>query len=280
MMLKSLHQVFPMESIMIVQSGYGTQAYSSITASSIQRQEGRAVTAAVADSAKYAEKVSLSNAGKALAASENAGTQYRTPAQEYWLGRASADPAFAKELVHMKAYANSFVMCDISDSLRDYRLPIKFSTSGRPVPDGFQARFEREAAAVDAQRRALYESEKAKGTDPLEILNKLYDFENAQSYEYQEATGSGWRGEIAAFNKSGKTNETADLQTLKSEIDARRHALTESEKAKAAERLEMLAALIEAGRRALIVPEKEEEADPLEILKEMAESADKQPQDA
>jgi DNA-binding XRE family transcriptional regulator len=140
------------------------------------------------------------------------------------------------------------------------------------------ARFDREAALIDEKKRALYESEKAKGTDPLEILNKLYDFENSQSYEYQEATGAGWRGEIAAFSQSGKTSESVDLQTLRSEIDVRRRALIESEKTKAAERLEMLASLIKAGRQALIVPEKEEETDPLEMLRKMIDSADEQPQ--
>lgn len=183
---------------MVVQTGYGTQAYSSIAASSIQRLDGRAVTAMIADSAKNAEKVSISSAGKALAAAESTSKLPYLPYQERMLANASADRSYAKEMACGKAYANSTIVYDISDNIRDSRLPIKLSVSGRVVDDAFKEKFYREAAVVDAQRRALYESEKAKGTDPVEILRKIFDFENAQSYEYQECTGLGWRGGIAA----------------------------------------------------------------------------------
>jgi hypothetical protein len=265
---------------MIIQSGYGTQAYIGIAASSIQRLEGRTVTASIAETAKYADKVSLSDAGKALAASEATSTEKLPylPYQEYWLGRASADPAFAKELAEIKAYGKSAIITNMSEVRLDPTLPgNKLSTTGRIADNAYEERFEREAAVVDAKRRALYESEKAKGTDPVEILRKLYDFENVQSYEYQEATGLGWRGETAAPSQSGKTSTTADLQALRSEIDLQRRALMESEKAKEAERLEMLTSLIKAGRHAFITPEKDKEPDILEILREMTDLAGKLP---
>ena len=184
---------------MIVQSAYGTLAYSSIAASSIQRIEGRAVTAMTADSAKNAEKVSISNAGKALAADESTGTLPYLPYQERMLANASANPAYAEEMAYGKAYATSLICYDISGILHDGSLPLnKLAGTGRIIDDAFKEKFFREAAVVDAQRRALYESEKAKGTDPVEILRKLFDFENAQSRDYQECTGLGWRGEIAA----------------------------------------------------------------------------------
>ena len=264
---------------MIVQSGYGTQAYNSIVSSAIQRLEGRtAATATIAETAKYADKVSLSSAGKALADSESVGALPYLPYQEYWLAKASADPALAKMLAESNAYAYSTTVTNMSEVLRDRTLPgNQLTTTGRIVTAEFEEKFFREAAVVDAQRRTLYESEKAKGTDPVEILKKLFDFENAQSYEYQEATGIGWRGEIAALNQPGKTSESADLQALRSGIDAQQRALIESEKAKAVERLEMLTSLIKAGRRAFIVPEKDNEPDPLEILREMTDPTDKQP---
>ncbi|MFN3736273.1 hypothetical protein [Hydrogenophaga sp.] len=46
-----------------------------------------------------------------------------------------------------------------------------------------------EMAAVDAQRLALYNAEKAKGTNPVDIIAKMIDFTNAQSRDYLEASG-------------------------------------------------------------------------------------------
>jgi hypothetical protein len=45
------------------------------------------------------------------------------------------------------------------------------------------------APLIDQQRVSLYEAEKAKGTDPVEILKKLFDFANSQPRSYREATG-------------------------------------------------------------------------------------------
>lgn len=186
---------------MFVQSGFGTQAYSSIAASSIQRLEGRAVTASAAESVKYAENVSLSDAGKALAASEGASTEKPPylPYQERILANANADRAYAEEMSYGIAYAYSTIVYDLTDCIKDGSLPAnKLAISGRIIDDAFKENFYREAALIDSQRRTLYESEKAKGTDPVEILRKLFDFENAQSSDYQEATSLGWRGEINA----------------------------------------------------------------------------------
>jgi len=47
----------------------------------------------------------------------------------------------------------------------------------------------RPPAAIDAQRQALYNAEKAKGTNPVDIIAKMIDFTNAQSRDYLEASG-------------------------------------------------------------------------------------------
>lgn len=262
---------------MIIQSGFGIQAYSGIIAASIQRLEGHAAAATVAETAKYADQVSLSNAGKALAASESANTEKLPylPYQEYYLGKASADPKLARELASAKAYGISLLVTDERESRRDPSLlgMNKLSSSGRIIDDAFKEQFWREAPIVDAQRQALYESEKAKGTEPVEILKKLYDFENAQSAVYREATGSGWReGEVAASNPSTSTSAVADLQALRSELDVQRRALLESENLNAAERFEILTSILKAGRQSLIESEKAKETDPAEILRKMIDS--------
>jgi hypothetical protein len=68
------------------------------------------------------------------------------------------------------------------------------ATTGQIVGDDYIDRFSKEASAIDIQRRSMYETEKAKGTDPLQILSMMIDFTNMQSQDYLNATGWGWRG--------------------------------------------------------------------------------------
>lgn len=178
---------------MIIQSSYGALAYSGISVSSAQRQEGRTMPAVIAAPAKNADQVSLSAAGKTLAASAVASTQSRTPAQEKLIMAASSDRASADKIAYDMAIAPSTIFYNISDVGGGEEVN-KLSTSGRIIDDGFKDRFNSEASVIDAQRRAIYESEKAKGTDPLQILSMMIDFTNSQSADYLEATGWGWRG--------------------------------------------------------------------------------------
>jgi hypothetical protein len=85
----------------------------------------------------------------------------------------------------------SMIAYDISDYLAA-GIPFelnKLSSTGRIVDEAFKERFAAEAPSIDAQRLALYNAEKAKGTNPVEILSKLIDFTNMQSTDYLEATG-------------------------------------------------------------------------------------------
>lgn len=68
----------------------------------------------------------------------------------------------------------------------------KLASSGRVIDADFRDSFNREASIVDAQRRAIYDSEKAKGTDPVQIISMMIDHINSQSSDYLEATGWGW----------------------------------------------------------------------------------------
>lgn len=89
------------------------------------------------------------------------------------------------KLAYEMAYSQSRVTLDISHG--DTRL----ASTGQIVSDGCVANFDKLAAAVDAQQRALYDSEKAKGRDPKEILAKIIDFRNSQSDEYRVGTAWG-----------------------------------------------------------------------------------------
>ena len=141
------------------------------------------------------ETVTLSDAAKALVETEKNTIQTRTPAQEKLLISASSDRQSAEKIAEGMANVPSAILWDITDSLRNGGPVTKLASSGRNVDDKFVSQFDSEASVIDAQRRALYESEKAKGTDPLQILAKMIDFTNSQtSNAYREATGQGYQG--------------------------------------------------------------------------------------
>lgn len=66
--------------------------------------------------------------------------------------------------------------------------PVNKLSSGRIIDDSFKQKFASESSVIDAQRKAIYNSEKAKGTDPVQILSKMMDFTNFQTKDYLEAT--------------------------------------------------------------------------------------------
>lgn len=183
---------------MIVQSGYGALAYSGTATSSTQRQDSKMASAALADPAKSADQVSLSSAGNALAADESKMTQTRTPAQERLIRSASSDRASAEKIAEGMAETPSTIFYDISGQRGvgngTGEFVRKLSSTGQIVGDDYVNNFDKVASVIDAQRLAIYNTEKAKGTDPLLILGMMIDFTNSQSQDYLDATGWGWRG--------------------------------------------------------------------------------------
>jgi len=138
------------------------------------------------------DQVALSSSGKALAASESNATQPRTPAQEKLIMAASSDSQSAEKIAHDMAYVPSTIFYDISGVGGGEE--VKKLSSGRIIDDEFKSKFNSAASVIDAQRRAIYETEKAKRTDPLLILSKMIDFTNSQSKDYLEASGWGYQG--------------------------------------------------------------------------------------
>ena len=177
------------------------QSSSSVTSGKSTTQQTALAASLLADPAKDAEQVSLSGAGKALAADESHMTQTRTPAQERLIRSASSDSASAEKIAYGMASVPSTIFFDISGQPGvpggngDVAMGVrKLSSTGQIVGDDYVNNFDKVASVIDAQRLAIYESEKANGTDPLLILVKMIDFTNSQSQDYLDATGWGWRG--------------------------------------------------------------------------------------
>ena len=141
----------------------------------------------------YATNVTISDEAKALLANTSAPTQERTDAQKELLRIASSDKSTAAKLASDMANSQSRVFFDIrgqrgvGDGQGEFAL--KLSSTGKIVDDEYVAKFNKEASAIDEQRKLIYNTERAKGTDPLKILEKMIDFTNTQSQDYLEATG-------------------------------------------------------------------------------------------
>ena len=222
---------------MMIQSSYGISAYSGIAALSAQRQTSRITQAMTAAAPETAEQVTLSDAGKALAAREDAPVRRRTPVQEETIREARADPEFAKVYAEFMARETSVIACTLNEKRGDE--PLRLYSNGKFADDAYTERFYREAAVVDAQRRALYESEKQKGTDPAEIIAKMIDFTNAQSYAYREATNKGyWADEVPGQAYSGSGVDVFNGTALL--MEAQKRAIYENEKIKETETAERL----------------------------------------
>jgi hypothetical protein len=177
---------------MIIQSSIGVLAYNASSKIGLQQQGSGVTKSSLTDAAKIADQVTLSSEGKALASAESKMTQSRTPVQENLLRAASSDPGSAEKIAKDMANAPSGVLVDIrgqsgvGDGNGEFVL--KLASTGKIVDDNYINQFNSKAPAIDAQRLAIYQTEKAKGTDPLAILSKMIDFTNSQSKDYLEAT--------------------------------------------------------------------------------------------
>lgn len=175
-----------------------TQSSTSVTTGKSTTQQTALAASLLADPANNADQVTLSSVGKTLAADESNMTQIKTFAQEKLIRSASSDSQSAEKIAHDMAYAPSGIFYDISGQLGvgngTGEFVRKLSSTGQIVGDDYVNNFDKVASVIDAQRRAIYETEKANGTDSLQILIKMIDFTNSQSQDYLDATGWGWRG--------------------------------------------------------------------------------------
>jgi|GEM_PF-1651264 len=184
---------------MNVSLGQGVLVYQGAKVAALQSSsQALLATAAPKEGgggAAVTERVTISDAARAMAARDAGATQARTPIQEKMLAdAASGGPEFAARMAEEMGTLPRMIAYDISEYIAAgvaFKLD-KLSSTGRRVDEAFKERMTTEMAAVDAQRLALYNAEKAKGTNPVDIIAKMIDFTNAQSRDYLEA--SGWLG--------------------------------------------------------------------------------------
>ncbi len=185
---------------MNIQSGYGVLSYQGIdrVGASKLSATGNSTSADALGKqgvGSSTTQVTISDAARNLASQQSSATQGRTPIQEKLLNSAASDPASAEKLAHDIANTPSTIFYDIRDQLASGTMgPLNKLSSGRIVDETFKENFSKEAAVIDAQSKAIYESEKAKGTPADQILAKLFDHTNAQSKDYLEA--SSWLASV------------------------------------------------------------------------------------
>lgn len=141
--------------------------------------------------AKATDNLNAMVSDKAQASTmSNGATQSRTTVQEDILRYAQASSQDAESLAHDMAYSRSDICYDLSESIKTNRMEdVKLASTGEKVGDDYKSQFYLSASKIDAQRMQIYNTEKAKGTDPVIILSKMMDFTNSQSRDYLSATG-------------------------------------------------------------------------------------------
>lgn len=170
---------------MIIQSGYGTLAYSGIATSSMQWQDGKMSSSAIADPAKNAVQVTLSGAGKALAASEsNVGKSNKYE----WLSKDAHELSepMADKLAQDMSYASDGILLDINNSVNGaWRL----AGSDNILTDAEKNHFEQLSSKVRKDRINIYETEKSKGTPAANIMDKILSYNQNLPEKYKELSG-------------------------------------------------------------------------------------------
>lgn len=177
---------------MNIQSGYsnlyyqGADRFTASKLGAVTAKSSPIETVSSSGTNSSSTQVSISDAARKLASQEATLTQERTAIQERLLGIAASDPQSADRLAYDIAYTPSTIFYDLRGVGGGEQ--VSKLSSGRVIDDAFKGRLASEAQAIDAQRKALYDSEKAKGTPADQILAKLFDFTNSQSKDYLEAT--------------------------------------------------------------------------------------------
>ena len=170
---------------MIIQAGYGPVAYNSIGTSTIQRQDAKSASAIIAGPAKNTDQVTLSSAGRALAANVSDTEQ----SSKYdWLSRSAhelSEPA-ADKLAHDMSYAPDGVLLSLNDSVNG---PSHLANSNKLFTGEDKSYFEQMSSKVRNDRINIYENEKGKGTSPAEIMDKILSYNKSLPERYKELSG-------------------------------------------------------------------------------------------
>ncbi len=179
-------------------------AYGATNKLAVERQTSPA------PAANYADKVSISNTAKALAAGDakpSAGPNLAY--QELLIKNVKEYPSwgekFTKDFAYDKGFETTGPLVDISN------LPtIRYTYTGELVTDSNLSAFKAEAATARTGRVALYEAEKAKGTSDAAILEKLFRYTDTQSDSYLSKIG--WERAKPADTTAGATQTITPAQ--------------------------------------------------------------------
>jgi hypothetical protein len=179
-----------MENQLNIQGSSGIISYQPTDRVGIAKKTGTS-TQSTSGASSSSTKVSLSAAALSFASQDTVATQGRTALQQKLIDSAAADPQWAEKVAEGFANVRSQIAYDISDQLAAGTCgPVnKLASTGRIIDDAFKENFYNEASRVDAQKKEIYATEKAKGTPAAEIYAKLIDFTNTQSSDYLECTG-------------------------------------------------------------------------------------------
>lgn len=136
--------------------------------------------------ANHADTVSISEAGKALAANEESKATFSSGNRWNSLAEAAHNmsEADADQMVSGMSYASDGVLV----SLEDYP-SLRLSSTGQVVTKEDMAYFDGMMESVKQGRINLYESEKAKGTHAAEIMDKIVAYMDSLPMKYQILAG-------------------------------------------------------------------------------------------
>lgn len=114
---------------------------------------------------------------------------------------AEADPQYAERTAYDFAHDTWSLTGPLVNIKTD---PMTYSFTGEPVTADSMAAFKSQAASAHAEKLAIYQAEKSKGTPAADILKKLYAVTNNQGDNYLHKIG--W---IKDDNSASKTGTTA-----------------------------------------------------------------------
>lgn len=162
-------------------AGVGVRAVSSVV-SGIASAVGAVADSVSGDSATPSARISISADAKAALQRvkdlEQDKEKLRTAAQN--------DPVLASQLAQQLAYGQEALTVRTD---KNNWANTRFA-NGTPVTDtSYQVSMDSQISAVRQQRIALYETERAKGTPPAEIYDKLQAFNARLPNDYKSATG-------------------------------------------------------------------------------------------
>ena len=98
--------------------------------------------------------------------------------------RIHGDPDIADEVAHDFAYNVQQPLVDITEMMAGTG-PVRYTATGEPVTPESEARYNKMAQSFQAASVELYNQERAKGTDPADIFDKLVALGDSQSAEFR-----------------------------------------------------------------------------------------------